>query len=48
MPLFVCRVVGGLQAAVLKDMYRNWPWWYELVDLLDMVLAKGRCHTGPH
>lgn len=35
-----------VKAAVLKDMYRNWPWWYELVDLLDMVLAKAELHIA--
>jgi hypothetical protein len=34
------------KAAVIRDMYRSWPWWRELVDLLDMVLSKGEC--GPH
>ena len=23
--------------AVLKDMYRNWPWFRTLIDLLEMV-----------
>ena len=29
------------KAAVLMDMYRQWPWWRELVDLIEMVMAKG-------
>lgn len=25
---------------VLKDMYRNWPWFSTLIDLLEMILVK--------
>lgn len=26
--------------AVLKDMYKNWPWFRTLIDLLEMILVK--------